>query len=135
VTSAPQTEHPTSTPAKTGSNSTHFAIVNAATTSLISASSTPATLKSAVVNVVETVKQPSAAVTEASVVATTRAFTVKAASSALATEAVAAATALVAPAAQVAAPATGPVGFLNGIVTNLLNPFLAPAPSTPEPSP
>jgi len=26
------------------------------------------------------------------------------------------------------------VGFLNGIVTNLLNPFLAPAPSTPEPA-
>lgn len=25
------------------------------------------------------------------------------------------------------------MGFLNGIVTNLLNPFLAPAPSTPEP--
>jgi VCBS repeat-containing protein len=25
------------------------------------------------------------------------------------------------------------VGFLNGIVTNLLNPFLAPAPNTPEP--
>ena len=25
------------------------------------------------------------------------------------------------------------MGFLNGIVTNILNPFLAPAPSTPEP--
>src|SRR5262249_28678887 len=32
-----------------------------------------------------------------------------------------------------AAPATGLVGFLNGIVTNLLNPLLSPAPSTPEP--
>ncbi|WP_029116676.1 PD40 domain-containing protein [Mycobacterium sp. URHB0044] len=28
---------------------------------------------------------------------------------------------------------SGPLGFLNGIVTNLLNPFLAPAPNTPEP--
>ena len=37
------------------------------------------------------------------------------------------------PTAQVAAPAIGVVGFLNGIVTNLLNPFLAPAPNTPEP--
>jgi hypothetical protein len=26
------------------------------------------------------------------------------------------------------------VGFLNGVVTNLLNPFLAPAPNTPEPA-
>ncbi|WP_319456488.1 MULTISPECIES: Ig-like domain-containing protein [unclassified Mycobacterium] len=45
----------------------------------------------------------------------------------------AAAVAPVGPAAQVAAPAIGVVGFLNGIVTNLLNPFLAPAPNTPEP--
>ena len=33
-----------------------------------------------------------------------------------------------APTAEVATPAIGLVGFLNGIVTNLLNPFLAPAP-------
>lgn len=35
--------------------------------------------------------------------------------------------------AQVTSPATGVVGFLNKIVTNLLNPFLKPAPNTPEP--
>jgi hypothetical protein len=28
---------------------------------------------------------------------------------------------------------TGPLGFLNGIVTAILNPFLQPAPATPEP--
>jgi Tol biopolymer transport system component len=64
---------------------------------------------------------------------TAQAFKVNTASSALTTQTAAAATALVAPTSQVAAPATGLVGFLNGIVTNLLNPFLAPAPSTPEP--
>jgi Tol biopolymer transport system component len=62
-----------------------------------------------------------------------QAFTVNTASSALATPVAAAATALVAPTAQLAAPVTGVVGFLNGIVTNLLKPFLAPVPSTPEP--
>jgi Tol biopolymer transport system component len=55
------------------------------------------------------------------------------ASSAPATQTAAAAIAPVAPAAQVGAPTIGIVGFLNGIVTNLLNPFLAPAPNTPEP--
>jgi VCBS repeat-containing protein len=35
--------------------------------------------------------------------------------------------------AQVAAPVAGFVGFFNQVVTNLLNPFLAPAPNTPEP--
>jgi Tol biopolymer transport system component len=45
----------------------------------------------------------------------------------------AAATALVAPTAQLATPVTGVVGLLNTVVTNLLKPFLAPAPSTPEP--
>jgi VCBS repeat-containing protein len=66
-------------------------------------------------------------------VPTAQAFNVNTASSALTTQTVAAAIAPVAPTAQVATPATGVVGFLNGIVTNILNPFLAPAPSTPEP--
>lgn len=35
--------------------------------------------------------------------------------------------------AQVVAPATGLVGFLNNVVTNLLNPFLKPVPNTPDP--
>ncbi|RDH76448.1 hypothetical protein DVS77_21430 [Mycolicibacterium moriokaense] len=46
------------------------------------------------------------------------------------------ATAAVAPAVpkgQLAVPAIGVVGFLNQVVTNVLNPFLAPAPKTPEP--
>jgi VCBS repeat-containing protein len=55
-----------------------------------------------------------------------------AASSALTTSAVAA-IAPVAPAAQLASPVTGVVGFLNTVVSDLLKPFLAPAPSTPEP--
>ncbi|MGA5543128.1 Ig-like domain-containing protein [Mycobacterium sp. NPDC051198] len=42
------------------------------------------------------------------------------------------ATAAVAPRTQVAAP-TDPAGVLNGIVTNLLNPFLAPSPDAPDP--
>ena len=45
----------------------------------------------------------------------------------------AAASAPVASAAQVAAPVPGVVGFFNQVVANLLNPFLAPAPDTPEP--
>jgi Tol biopolymer transport system component len=58
---------------------------------------------------------------------------VNTARSALTTPAATAATALVAPRAQFATPVTGVVGFLNTVVTNLLKPFLAPAPSTPEP--
>ncbi|MBE1547797.1 VCBS repeat-containing protein [Mycobacterium sp. OAS707] len=42
-------------------------------------------------------------------------------------------TAPVAPTAQLAIPVTGVVGFLNAVVTNLLKPFLAPAPDSPEP--
>jgi hypothetical protein len=69
-------------------------------------------------------------------VPTAHALEVNTASSALTTQTVAAAaaTAPADPTAQIAAPAIGVVGFLNGIVTNLLNPFLAPAPSTPEPA-
>ncbi|AIY49078.2 Ig-like domain-containing protein [Mycolicibacterium fortuitum] len=42
------------------------------------------------------------------------------------------ATAAVAPKNPVSTP-TDPAGVLNGIVTNLLNPFLAPSPDSPEP--
>lgn len=45
----------------------------------------------------------------------------------------AAVSAPVAPAARVAAAGAGLVGFLNAVVTNLLDPFLAPTPNTPEP--
>ena len=64
---------------------------------------------------------------------TAQAFKVNTASSTLTTKTAVVAPAPAAATALVAAPATGLVGFLNGIVTNLLNPFLAPAPSTPEP--
>ncbi|BBZ31281.1 hypothetical protein MMAD_55760 (plasmid) [Mycolicibacterium madagascariense] len=47
--------------------------------------------------------------------------------------AVTAAVTPIAPVTQVAAPATGLVGLLNAVVTNLLNPFLAPAPATGDP--
>ncbi|WP_166907571.1 Ig-like domain-containing protein [Mycobacterium sp. DL440] len=41
--------------------------------------------------------------------------------------------AVVAPKNPVADPTDDPAGVLNGIVTNLLNPFLAPSPDSPEP--
>jgi hypothetical protein len=66
-------------------------------------------------------------------VTTAQAFTANAASPALTTRTVAAAVAPAVPTALVATPATGIVGFLNAVVTNLLNPFLAPAPNTPDP--
>lgn len=43
------------------------------------------------------------------------------------------AAASVVPTPQLAAPATGLVGLLNSVVTKLLNPFLAPSPSAPDP--
>lgn len=43
------------------------------------------------------------------------------------------ATAVTAPVAAAAAPQDGVLGVLNGIVTKVLNPFLAPAPDSPEP--
>jgi hypothetical protein len=66
-------------------------------------------------------------------VTTAKAAEATATTSGLSAAAVSAATAPVAPTAQVATPAVGLVGFLNGIVTNLLTPFLAPAPNSPEP--
>ncbi len=41
--------------------------------------------------------------------------------------------AIATPAAQAENPAEGVMGVLNGIVTTVLNPFLAPAPDSPEP--
>ncbi len=126
ATSAPEPEQPTSTPAKNESNSTHSATVTAATNTLPS----PGVVAAA------TAAQPSAKDTESSAAPTAQALKVNTVSSEVATQTVAEAAAAVAPvgpAAQVAAPAIGVVGFLNGIVTNLLNPFLAPAPNTPEP--
>lgn len=80
--------------------------------------------------VVDSVKQLSQTV-ESGAVSTMQAAKADAASTALVAP-VATALASVAPAAP-PAPATGVVGILNHLVTNLLNPFLAPAPNTPEP--
>jgi hypothetical protein len=137
ATPAPEAEQTTSNSAEPESNSSHAATVNATTPST---ASTPSATAAAVVDTDAdggaTVAQPSVKVTESSEVPTAQAFRVNTASSALTTQTVAAAavTAPAAPTAPVATPSVGIVGFLNGIVTNLLNPFLAPAPSTPEPA-
>jgi hypothetical protein len=135
ATPAPEAEQTTSNSPE--SNSSHAATVNATTPST---ASTPSATAAAVVDTDAdggaTVAQPSVKVTESSEVPTAQAFRVNTTSSALTTQTVAAAavTAPAAPTAPVATPSVGIVGFLNGIVTNLLNPFLAPAPSTPEPA-
>ncbi len=64
---------------------------------------------------------------------TPRTFGAETSDTAPAGPAIAAASTLVAPVTQVAAPVAGVVGFLNSVVTTLLNPFLAPAPSTGDP--
>ena len=64
---------------------------------------------------------------------TAQAVSANTTSTAPTTQPLAAAIAPAAAAAVVATPATGVVGFLNTVVTSLLNPFLAPAPNTPEP--
>jgi hypothetical protein len=107
---------------------THSAAVNAATTSSSTASSKPTTSVGGV-DAAATVTQSSATVTK-STVPDTNSLVSSTASSALTTAAVAVPAVTT---AQVATPATGFVGLLNNIVTSVLNPFLAPAPSTPEP--
>jgi len=124
-TAAVNPQESTSTPVKTESNSAHSTVTEAATTPTASVS-----VVEAAAATVDTVAQPSSTLTQSIVVPTANALVARTASNALSTEAVAAA---VAPAAQVTNPAVGVVSFLNGIITNILNPFLAPAPSTPEP--
>ncbi|MHA3024074.1 VCBS domain-containing protein [Mycobacterium sp. BMJ-28] len=77
-----------------------------------------------------TVTKKTAAVTTAAATVTAPTPTVQVAA---ATGTPAAATVPAAVTAQVVSPATGLVGFLNHVVTNLLNPFLNPAPNSPEP--
>jgi WD40-like Beta Propeller Repeat len=133
MTSAPEVERTATTPAKSDSNSTHSATINVATTaSSVVKASTSATSVGAD-DVDETGTQPSATDSEPTVAPTAQSLEVNTASSALAVPMADASSALVAPAVQVAAPATGLVGLLNSVVTTLLNPFLAPAPNTPEP--
>jgi hypothetical protein len=91
-------------------------------------------VQSAAADVVKTVKDLQTTIAaQAASAPNAPAFTGNTASSALTAPVAAAATALVAPTTPAAAPVTGVVGFLNQVVTNLLNPFLAPAPNTPEP--
>jgi hypothetical protein len=116
---------PPASPTKSESKSAHSATVNATTT--------PTTSVEAV-KVVATTTKPTATVAEPHVTPAAQALSVSTASTAVNAEAATAASALLAPTAQLAAPATGVVGFLNNIVTNLLNPFLTPAPNTPDPA-
>ena len=124
MTPAPETEQPTSTRAKAESNSRHSATVTAAAEPT----------SGGVVDAAAPAAQPSAKVAESTAAPVAQAFSARTASSAPTTQTVAAASAPAAPtAASVTTPAAGLVGFFNGIVTNLLNPFVAPAPNTPEP--
>jgi len=124
VEPTPPSTPPKTTPAKAESNSKHTANVNAASTSLNTASSTPATSVGTA--------QTFATVSESTVTPAAKTLEPSSASTTLTTSAVAAAI-TPAPTAQLATPVTGVVGFLNTVVTSLLKPFLAPAPSTPEP--
>jgi Bacterial cadherin-like domain len=132
VTPASETEQTASTLLKTDSKSTRSATITATSTPLTTAASTLAT-SVGVVDPLEMVKKLSATVTESNAVLTAQAFTANAANSALTTPARAATIAPVAPTAQVAQTGSGVVGFLNQVVTNLLTPFVAPAPNTPQP--
>ena len=119
-----RSEPTTSTPAKTESDSTHSATAD---------TTTPAASIGAE-KVVATVAKPSATVTRVECGAhRTSGHGQHRKQQRSTAQAVAAAIAPAAPTAEVATPAIGLVGFLNGIVTNLLNPFLAPPPNTPEP--
>mgnify|MGYP002652559422 CR=1 FL=1 len=110
--------------AKSVAKPTH---VETTTTAAASKTSAQATPSAAALGTTVTTK--TAAVTVPSVAAPATPTMHLAATAAVATAAIPAA----AVTTQVAAPATGLVGFLNGVVTNLLNPFLKPVPNTPEP--
>lgn len=129
ATSGEGAQQPTSTPTHNNSNSVHTATVDATT-----APSSPATSVGAV-KAVATVAKPSATVTDSDAAApAAQAVSANTLSSVPTTQTLAAAATPAAPtAALVATPAPGLVGLFNGIVTNLLKPFLAPAPNTPEP--
>jgi hypothetical protein len=127
ATPAPETEPTPSTPAETESNSTHPATVNATTPST-------STSTDGASQVVAADTQSSATVTESSAALTAQALQANTTSNAPTTQTVApAGTTPAASTALVAPPAIGIVGFFNSVVTNLLNPFLAPATNTPEP--
>lgn len=123
VTSAPESEPTTSTPAKADSSSTSSSAVNAVAT----------TSASADVDDDDATVAPSESDAESTAAPTAKAATGKAASSDVTTATLAAATTSSVVTTQVTPPPVGVVGFLNSVITNLLNPFLAPAPNTPDP--
>ena len=133
VLPAPETGQTASRLLKTESKSTHDVTGNAATASLTTAVSKLATSVEAGDDALKSVKQLSAKLAESSAAPIAEALKANTASSAVTALTATAAIAPVAPTTQVAAPATGAVGFLNQVVTNLLKPFLAPAPNTPQP--
>ncbi|CDO09224.1 WD40 domain-containing protein [Mycolicibacterium cosmeticum] len=111
-----------STTTKSSSKSTHTE-----TTTAVAKTSAQATVSTAAA-VSTNVTTKTAAVAAAAVAPATQAVQVAPAAATPATAAVPAAVT-----AQVVSPATGLVGFLNNVVTNLLNPFLKPVPNTPDP--
>ena len=135
VVSAPATGQTISTLVKTESKSANFANANATTSSLITSSPALKSPVAVVDDALNTVKQLSAKVVESKPVASVQEFTATTASNALTLPTANAAVSPVTPSpASAARITTGAVGFLNQVVTNLLNPFLAPAPTnTPEP--
>jgi hypothetical protein len=134
VDPAPETEQTASSLLRTGSKSTHPAAANSATSSLSTAASKLANPVGVVDDALKSVKQQlSAAATGSGAVPTAQPFKLDTAARAFAAPLAAAAVAPAAPAAQVAQVPTGVVGILNQVVTNLLNPFLGPAPKTPVP--
>ena len=135
VASASEAEQKDSALRETESNSTHPVTTKATTTSLATAASALRTSVSVVDDAVKTATRQSATAAETNTATTPQAFTVKTASSAIALPRAAAAVSPVAPSTQVTQIGTGVVGFFNQVVTNLLNPFLAPSPNnTPEPT-
>jgi hypothetical protein len=134
VVPAPETGQTIPTLGKTESKSGFFANANPTGSP---SSTSPQALKSPVAEVddaIKNVKQLATKATESTPGTAAQTFTATAVSNALTTTAANAAVSPVAP--TLATPTetvTGVVGFLNQVVTNLLNPFLAPAPNTPEP--
>ncbi|RDH79826.1 hypothetical protein DVS77_05865 [Mycolicibacterium moriokaense] len=130
----PETGQKVSTPVKTESKSTSSAAGNSAASSLVTAAPTPKSPVAAVADALKTVDHLSAKVVEPEPVAAIEEFTATTASKVLTIPTANAVVAPVTPGPAATRITTGAVGFLNQVVTNLLNPFLAPAPAhTPEP--
>jgi hypothetical protein len=138
-TAATQTDQPTPTAsATTAAASAPSAATSAASSSNSMTSSnvgttaptaTTAVTSLALTNVASTLTTPATATVADSNLAAARSFAADV-SNALTT---AVDTTAVVPPAQATNPVVGVVNFFNAVVTTLLNPFLAPAPNTPEP--